>query len=98
MVAARGSTGVAPSTKSQDRSALAFKHHFANTGPAYCVRASVSLRPAEGWDPGTHGGWRVAKIRVYRSAMPGDPELCRQNAARCAQLASGVSDPQLKEA
>jgi hypothetical protein len=30
--------------------------------------------------------------------MPGDPEVCRNNAARCAQLASGVSDPELKEA
>jgi hypothetical protein len=30
--------------------------------------------------------------------MPGDPEFCRQNAARCTQLASGVTDRHLKEA
>ncbi|MFL5039306.1 MAG: hypothetical protein ACJ8D0_05800, partial [Xanthobacteraceae bacterium] len=30
--------------------------------------------------------------------MPGDPLLCRQNAARCAQLAAGLTDPHLKEA
>ena len=30
--------------------------------------------------------------------MPGDPEFCRQNAARCVQLASGVTDRHLKEA
>ena len=30
--------------------------------------------------------------------MPGDPEFCRQNAARCTKLASGMTDPHLKEA
>jgi len=30
--------------------------------------------------------------------MPGDPEFCRLNAARCVQLASGVTDRHLKEA
>ena len=30
--------------------------------------------------------------------MPGDPVFCRQNAARCRQLASGVTDLDLKKA
>jgi hypothetical protein len=30
--------------------------------------------------------------------MPGDPDFCRQNAARCTKLASGMTDARLKEA
>jgi hypothetical protein len=33
-----------------------------------------------------------------RYRMPGDPAFCRQSAARCTQLASGIADPHLKEA